>query len=157
MKKSVRIDYVLMCEDIRAEVGNKSSAMGIFTDDVGVLQFPIQFPKFCFLVHGTVLSKDRQLRFSATLNYPGLPPFILAKDAELRLNKAPGGFVLNLVMAPLLLPAPGEGQLELIFGTTRYSRKFQVQQATQEQLFGRKINPLSHQIRLPASDSPQKQ
>jgi hypothetical protein len=145
MRKPIRIDYVLVCEDIRAEIGNKPSAMGIFTDDVAVLKFPIQFPKFCFLIHGSVLSKARQLRFTATLKYTELAPLVLAKDAELRLSGKPGGFVLNLVVSPLLLPAAGEGELELDFGTTRYSRKFQVQQATQEQLFGRVLSPLSHQ------------
>lgn len=133
----IRVDYVLICEDIRLELGNKPSAMGIFTDDVAVLQFPIHFPKFCFLIHGSVLNDVQDVVVTATFQYPKLTDMVLANQNALRLNRAPGGFVLNLMISPLVLVEPGEGELTLDFGTGRkFRKKFTVQQATQSQLFG---------------------
>ena len=130
----IRIDYILVCEDIRLELGNKPSAMGIFTDDVIVLQFPIQFPKFCFLIHGYVLNDVRDVVVTAVLQYPKMTELVLAENSEIKMNKAPGGFALNLMISPLVLSEPGEGELTLDFGTGRkFRHKFTVQLATQAQ------------------------
>jgi hypothetical protein len=143
----LQIDYVLVCEDIRLEVGNKPSAIGIFTDDVAPLQFPIQFPKFCFLVHGTVLDKSRRLNVTASFRYAPLPSMTLANEQELRLSTAGGGFVLNLMISPLLLTEPGQGELLLDFSGRKFRRTFNVRQADQKLLQAFGLSPKNEPVR----------
>jgi Family of unknown function (DUF6941) len=135
MKRSMRLDYVLVCDDIRQEVGRKPSAMGIFTDDVLVREFPCHFPKLCFLVHGTILSQIEKIKLSATFKYTDKPPLVLVKEQELKTSKTPGGFVLKFVVTPLVLEKPGEGELNLNLNSKRYKKKFSVRKADDPSIF----------------------
>lgn len=38
---------VIYCDDIRQEVGNKNSYMGVYAGDLFVEAFPVTLPKFC--------------------------------------------------------------------------------------------------------------
>lgn len=145
----IRLDYVLICDDIRLEVGNKPSAMGIFTDGIVALQFPVPFPKLCFLIHGHVLNDARDVVITAVFRYPKLPEMVLADKTAVKMSKAPGGFTLNLMISPLILTEPGEAELVLDFGTGRKFRtKFLVQQATQAQ-----AQALGSPVRIPIQPS----
>lgn len=42
--------FTLYCDDIRNELGNKSSLMGIYAGDLFVEKFPIVLPKLCAYV-----------------------------------------------------------------------------------------------------------
>lgn len=43
--------HTIYCDDVRLEVGNKQSLMGIYTGDLIVPAFPIALPKLCLVVN----------------------------------------------------------------------------------------------------------
>ncbi|MBF0500784.1 MAG: hypothetical protein HQM09_11670 [Candidatus Riflebacteria bacterium] len=47
---SLKYRCILMCEDIRQEVGGRISLMGILSSKLLVQDFPLVFPKFCLFL-----------------------------------------------------------------------------------------------------------
>jgi hypothetical protein len=50
MKKFAREAFTILCDDIRTEVGNKISLMGVYGKEVIVPEIPYVFTKICLLV-----------------------------------------------------------------------------------------------------------
>jgi len=46
--RHAKLEYHIICEDIRQEVGNKRSLMGIYPGDVILTPIPSVIPKLCF-------------------------------------------------------------------------------------------------------------
>ena len=58
-KKYPKLDYHLICDDIRREIGNKSSLIGIYPSNVISVPIPSVIPKLCFhLVFSRLKSGD---------------------------------------------------------------------------------------------------
>ena len=43
--------HTIYCDDVRLEVGNKQSLMGIYSSDLLVPEFPIVLPKLCIIAN----------------------------------------------------------------------------------------------------------
>jgi len=43
-------EYAIICDDIRHEMGDKFSLIGIYGSDIHVAQLPFLFPKFCVAI-----------------------------------------------------------------------------------------------------------
>lgn len=43
--------HTIYCDDVRLEVGNKQSLMGIYSSELFVPEFPIALPKLCIVVN----------------------------------------------------------------------------------------------------------
>ena len=63
-KQELKLDYTLFCDDVRLEVGNKLSYMGVF-QNIMVPQLPVWLPKLAVVNHwrgeGSHLSEVRIL------------------------------------------------------------------------------------------------
>lgn len=46
--RHLKLEYHLMCDDIRQEVGNKISLIGIYPGDIMSMPIPSVIPKLCF-------------------------------------------------------------------------------------------------------------
>ena len=44
-----KFKHAIICDDIRQEVGNKISFIGIYGNNISVTKFPYLFPKLCFV------------------------------------------------------------------------------------------------------------
>lgn len=49
-KRKPRFNYSIICDDIREEVGNKLSLMGIYGKDIYVPRLPFTFPQLCVAI-----------------------------------------------------------------------------------------------------------
>jgi len=49
-RKKPKFEYAIICDDIRQEVGNKTSLIGIYGREIFVSRFPFSFPKLCFAI-----------------------------------------------------------------------------------------------------------
>jgi len=47
-RKKPRFEYLIICDDIRQEIKNKVTLVGIYTDSIIVSKIPYSFPKLCF-------------------------------------------------------------------------------------------------------------
>ena len=45
-----KFEYLIICDDIRAEIGNKLTLIGTYTDNIYVSKVPYSFPKLCFFI-----------------------------------------------------------------------------------------------------------
>ena len=137
MKSSVKLDYILVCEDIRHEVGHKPSAMGIFTDNILVRDFPYMFPKLCFLVHLLLVRPRPKLKLSAQFRFTSSKPLVLAKDQELKIQKPKGGLIIQFILSPCKFEKAGVGELVLTVDGRNYRRHFSVSKAEDLDVFRR--------------------
>lgn len=61
-------EYAIICDDIRHEIGDKFSLIGIYGSDISVAQLPFFFPKLCVVVsYRNMQAGDR---FVVELNDP---------------------------------------------------------------------------------------
>ena len=137
MKTRVTLDYILVCEDIRQEVGRKPSAMGIFTDNIYVKDFPIFFPKLCFLVHLNVVGGAGPFRLDAEFRYNDKCVKTLVKDRQIKVLKGSTGLILNFIITPFTSQTPGEGQLIVRLDGKTHRRKFSVSKPKDASVFER--------------------
>ncbi len=49
--KKPRFNFLMICDDIREELGNKVSMIGVYQKDIFVPKFPFIFPKLCFVIN----------------------------------------------------------------------------------------------------------
>ncbi len=50
-RRKPKLEYVIICDDIRQEISNKISFIGIYGKDIFVSKIPFTFPKLCFAIH----------------------------------------------------------------------------------------------------------
>jgi hypothetical protein len=96
--------YTLFCDDVRLEVGNKLSFMGVF-QNIMVQQMPVSLIKFAVVNHwrgeGTHLSEVR------ILTPDRQHPIVASQPTSLEI--APGGFADNIsFFVNVTFPAAGQ-------------------------------------------------
>ena len=59
-RKKPRFEYLIICDDIRAEIKNKFTLVGIYTDSIILSKLPYSFPKLCFFAqYSNIRAGDR--------------------------------------------------------------------------------------------------
>ena len=59
-RKKPRFEYLIICDDIREEIKNKVTLVGIYTDSIYVSKIPYSFPKLCFFTqYSNIRAGDR--------------------------------------------------------------------------------------------------
>jgi hypothetical protein len=96
--------YTLFCDDVRLEVGNKLSLMGVF-QNIMVQQLPVSLIKFAVVNHwrgeGAHLSEVR------ILTPDRQHPIVVSQPTRFEIQ--PGGFADNIsFFVNVTFPAPGE-------------------------------------------------
>lgn len=88
---NLKLAYTLFCDDVRLEVGNKLSLMGVF-QNIMVQQLPVSLIKFAVINHwegeGTHLSEVR------VLSPDKKHPVVVSQPTPFEI--APGGFADNI-------------------------------------------------------------
>ena len=83
--------FTILCDDIRQEIGNKISLMGVYGKDIVVPFFPFTFPKLClWMVAKEVQNELDGMRIQVTINagtpinvdMPNLPPHKPSKTCK---------------------------------------------------------------------------
>lgn len=108
--KNLQLVYTLFCDDVRLEVGNKLSLMGVFHQIV-VQQFPVSVMKFAVVSQwrgeGEHLSEVRILTSDRKQHV------VMAEPA--RFEIAPGGVANNIsFFFNVVFPAPGEYHVQTL-------------------------------------------
>ena len=61
-RKQPKFEYSIICDDIRQEIGNKLTFVGVYQDLIIVSKIPYVFPKLCFFIqYKDVSAGDRFL------------------------------------------------------------------------------------------------
>lgn len=135
MSAAIRKDYILVCDDIRQEIGRKPSAIGIYTDNIVVKGFPVVFPKLCFLVHLHKSDAVRKISISCTLRFSDGRKIVLAEKQIAGTMSRAGGIVLNFAVGPLRLDAPQRADFLLSVNGKRFRHSFSIEEAPDPKIF----------------------
>ena len=111
--------YTLLCDDVRLEVGNKLSLMGVF-QNIMVQQLPISLIKFAVVNHwrgeGTHLSEVR------ILTPDKKQPVVVSQPT--RFEVAPGGFADNIsFFVNVTFTLPGQYWVQTLVDSTLFDEQ----------------------------------
>src|SRR5437588_9193733 len=110
----LQLVYTICCDDVRLEVGNKLSVMGVFHQIV-VQQFPVTLLKFAIVSQwrgeGSHLSEVR------ILTPDRMHPVVMAEPSPFEV--APGGVANNIsFFFNVEFPAPGHYRVQTLLDST---------------------------------------
>ena len=111
-----KLQYHLVCDDIRREVGNKSSLIGIYRRDIVVATTPYIFPKLCFhLAFKNVRGKDT---LKLQLLNPDDKEILKPKPATVKIpeNKKLSDLVVEIEFIGIKITKEGVHRLVYAFG-----------------------------------------
>ena len=111
--------YTLFCDDVRLEVGNKLSLMGVF-QNIMVQQMPVSLIKFAVVNHwrgeGTHLSEVR------ILSPDRQTPVVVSQPTSFEI--APGGFADNIsFFVNVTFPAPGQYWVQTLVDSSLFDEQ----------------------------------
>jgi hypothetical protein len=115
-RKHPKLSYYLMCDDIRREVGDKSSLIGIYRGQIVIPSIPYIFPKLCFhLVFKNVRGGDT---IKLQLLDPKDKEMLKPKPAIVKIPKNGEwtNFVLEMAFAGINVKKEGVHRLVYSFG-----------------------------------------
>jgi hypothetical protein len=109
--KFAKETFTILCDDIRQEIGNKISLMGIYGRDIVVPQIPFVFPKLClFLMAKEVPCEINDLKIIITV--PQSDPITLDLPAPPN-QKIPQDIHVGITISPLTLNGEGKAKIEI--------------------------------------------
>ena len=117
--KKLELLYTLFCDDVRLEVGNKLSFMGVF-QNIMVQQLPVSLIKFAVINHwqgeGAHLSEVRILTPDRTT------PVVVSQPT--RFEIAPGGFADNIsFFVNVTFPTPGQYWVQTLIDSNLFDEQ----------------------------------
>ena len=110
MKISKNI-YSILCDDVRNEVGNKLSLMGVYQQDILVHQFPTVLRSISLVVFFTELKKPIS-NFDIRLLLPKEEPTDFNVPVSTKTSKG-GSAAIILGLSPFKLDKPGQAKFEV--------------------------------------------
>ena len=118
-KKKLELVYTLFCDDVRLEVGNKLSLMGVFQNIV-VQQLPVSLIKFAVINHwrgeGAHLSEVR------ILTPDRQHPVVVSQPTPFEI--APGGFADNIsFFVNVTFPVAGQYWVQTLVNSTLFDEQ----------------------------------
>ncbi|MFN2455102.1 MAG: hypothetical protein ABR577_12860 [Pyrinomonadaceae bacterium] len=117
--EELELVYTLFCDDVRLEVGNKLSLMGVF-QNIMVQQLPVSLIKFAVVNHwrgqGAHLSEVR------ILTPDRQQPIVVSQPT--RFEVTPGGFADNIsFFVNVSFPAAGQYWVQTLINSTLFDEQ----------------------------------
>jgi hypothetical protein len=119
--KAPKHEYTMLCDDIRQEVGGKTSLMGIYDHHIVVPQVPHILPKLCFYTRFTRM--EGQFKFSFSIVSPDGVRKDIIRDSDMQIPEGIKDVPLNVIASPF--EVQGEGVYEVIIGLTKGADRFE--------------------------------
>ena len=118
-KGNLELVYTLFCDDVRLEVGNKLSLMGVF-QNIMVQQLPVSLIKFAIVSHwrgeGTHLSEVR------VLTPDKMQPIVASQPTPFEI--APGGFADNIsFFVNVTFPTSGQYWVQILVDSQLFAEQ----------------------------------
>jgi hypothetical protein len=109
-----QLSYTIFCDDVRLEVGNKLSLMGVF-HQILVQHFPVTLMKFAVVSQWR--GEGRHLSEVRILTVDGQQAVVLAEPAPFEVTR--GGVANNIsFFFNVVFPAPGNYRVQTLLDST---------------------------------------
>ena len=119
--KAPKHEFTLLSDDIRQEVGGKTSLMGLYDHHIVVPQVPFVLPKVCF--YSRFSRMDGQFKFSFSIVAPGGERRDVLRDSDVQIPEGAKDGTFNVVASPFEVSA--EGVYEVIIGLSKGADRFE--------------------------------
>lgn len=122
-----KLNYTIICDDIRQEIGNKLSFIGVYQDNIFVPNLPFTFPKLCFSIHYSNVNGGASI--DVLLKNPSGNE--LSKISEFALPdemKSKSKLMMTAAFSPLKIEEEGEYSLVAIYshGEKKYEERVKI-------------------------------
>ena len=119
--KAPKHEFTLLCDDIRQEMGGKTSLMGLYDHHIVVPQIPFVLPKVCFYTRFSRM--DGTFKFSFSIVSPGGERKDIIRDSNVEIPEGAKEGTFNVIASPFEVGA--EGIYEVIIGLTKGADRFE--------------------------------
>ncbi len=119
--KAPKHEFTLLCDDIRQEMGGKTSLMGLYDHHIVVPQIPFVLPKVCFYTRFSRM--DGTFKFSFSIVSPGGERKDIIRDSAVEIPEGAKEGTFNVIASPFEVGA--EGIYEVIIGLTKGADRFE--------------------------------
>ena len=119
--KAPKHEFTLLCDDIRQEMGGKTSLMGLYDHHIVVPQVPFVLPKVCFYTRFSRM--DGTFKFSFSIVSPGGERKDIIRDSAVEIPDGAKEGTFNVIASPFEVGA--EGVYEVIIGLTKGADRFE--------------------------------
>ena len=119
--KAPKHEFTLLCDDIRQEMGGKTSLMGMYDHHIVVPQVPFVLPKVCFYTRFSRM--DGTFKFSFSIIAPGGERKDIIRDSDVEIPDGAKEGTFNVIASPF--EVTGEGVYEVIIGLTKGADRFE--------------------------------
>jgi|ERR1044071_6611739 hypothetical protein len=118
-KTKLELVYTLFCDDVRLEVGNKLSLMGVF-QNIMVQQVPVSLIKFAVVNHWK--GEGKHLSEVRILTPDRKQPIVVSQPSPFEI--APGGFADNIsFFVNVTFPVPGQYWVQTLVNSTLFDEQ----------------------------------
>ena len=119
--KAPKHEFTLLCDDIRQEMGGKTSLMGLYDHHIVVPQVPFVLPKVCFYTRFSRM--DGTFKFSFSISSPNGERKDIIRDSDVEIPDGAKEGTFNVIASPF--EVGGEGVYEVIIGLTKGADRFE--------------------------------
>jgi hypothetical protein len=119
--KAPKHEFTMLCDDIRQEVGGKTSLMGLYDHHIVVPQVPFVLPKVCFYTRFGRM--DGQFKFNFSIVSPAGERRDIIRDSDVQIPEGAKEGTFNVIASPFEVQA--EGVYEVIIGLTKGADRFE--------------------------------
>jgi hypothetical protein len=119
--KAPKHEFTLLCDDIRQEMGGKTSLMGLYDHHIVVPEVPFVLPKVCFFSKFSRM--DGQFKFSFSVVSPSGERKDISRDSDVQIPEGAKEGTFNVIASPFEVGA--EGVFEVIIGLTKGADRFE--------------------------------
>ncbi|MDR0499409.1 MAG: hypothetical protein LBH03_06745 [Holophagales bacterium] len=119
--KAPKHEFTLLCDDIRQEMGGKTSLMGIYDHHIVVPQVPYILPKVCFYTRFSRM--DGQFKFNFSVVSPAGERRDIIRDSDVQIPDGAKEGTFNVIASPFEVQS--EGVYEVIVGLTKGADRFE--------------------------------
>jgi len=131
-----KLNYLILCDDIRQELGNKITLVGIYGNQIYVSKFPYIFPKLCMQI--SLRDITRKVKVDVHIRKSGKSK-IINKFNDIDLNppkkRKTQSFIFSLSVFPFVVNEKGDYIVEIIFDKekSKISYKFNIGYLSEQQ------------------------
>ena len=132
-----KLNYLIICDDIRQEIGNKQTLVGIYLDHIYVPQFQYKFPKLCMYLSLEGITKKGKLdiyikKAGKKKNIYKFENIDLMPPAGKKIKQ----ILLSFVISPFVAEEEGSYLVDMIFDkniNNKVSYKFNIDYLPEQQ------------------------
>ena len=107
--------FTILSDDVRHEIGNKNSIMGIYLDRLVFQELPALLPKLTLTVFLIDLKVTKMPEAVVKVFTPKMEPVTLEVPASME-EKTANRAIMSIGFSPFKAEAPGEARIEICFG-----------------------------------------